>query len=130
MVPMSFDIFFLRFEGGDPSRGDDRAVEELLEPWIEEREKSWARVKTVDGEADVYGMETPGASLMINHASGRVIWDLMFELAHVGRFAVIPVGCGTIITPSIDSSDLPPEVPDPISVVRTGAELLAVVESA
>ncbi len=126
---MSFDIFFLRFKDGERSEGDDRAVEKFLAPLLEERDGSWARVRTVDGEADLYGMDTLGSSLMINHASGGRIWDLMFELARVGGFAVIPVGCGTCITPSTNPSDLPPQAPRPISVVTSGAELLAVVEN-
>ena len=126
---MSFDIFFLRFAQGNPSAGDDRALEEFVAPLIEERDEAWARIRTIDGKADLYGMDSLGASLMINHASGRAIWDVMFELAQVGGFAVIPVGCGTCITPSINPTDLPSEVPRPISVVASGAELLAVVES-
>lgn len=130
MTSTSFDIFFQRFPEGSLSPSGVRAVEELLAPLIEERDGAWARIRTLDGEADLYGTDTLAAHFMINHASGRAIWDVMFDLARVGGFAVMPVGCGTCITPSTRPSDLPPEVPGPIRVVASGAELLGVVETA
>ena len=94
---------------------------------IAEEDNSWARIRTLDGEADLYGMGSLGAHFTISHASGEMIWDAMFQLAQLGGFAVMPVGCGTCITPSTDPSHLPPEVPRPIRVVVSGAELLNVV---
>ena len=60
----------------------------------------------------------------------RAIWDVMFELARIGGYAVMPVGCGTCITEAVDPSDLPAEVPHPITVVHSGQELLDVVAPA
>lgn len=126
---MSFDIFFQRFEAGEPTEGEDGPVRLVLEPHITGRDASWARIVTADGEADVYGMDGLGSDLMVSHASGRAVWDLMFELAVVGRFAVILPGCGTCITDASHASDLHPDVPDPVTVVGSGADLLRVVET-
>lgn len=127
---MSFDIFLHRFVGGDISEGDARFAQAYLDPMITRRDESWARLETVDGEADLYGYNSLGSHLMITHASGRAIWDVMFELARIAGFAVMPVGCGTCITDATDPSDLPPEVPRPITVIRSGQDLLDAVERA
>ncbi len=42
---------------------------EALDATIVERAGDWARAVTVDGSADVYGIDDPGAGLMFNHAS-------------------------------------------------------------
>jgi hypothetical protein len=97
---------------------------------IKERSRFCTRIGTADGEADVYGFDSLATDLMINHASGRAIWDVMFELARLGGYAVMPVGCGTCVTEATDPSDLPAEVPEPIVVVRSGQDLLKVVEDA
>lgn len=130
MLSVSFDIFFQRFKNGDLAEGDRAAVESLRAPLVERRDDAWARIRTIDGEADLYGVDSLGSHLLINHASGRAIWDVMFELARIGVFAVMPVGCGTYITDSTDRSDLPSEAPEPITVVHSGQDLLDVVESA
>ncbi len=127
---MSFDIFFQRFRGKDISVGDGRRVEAFLAPIIVQRDTQWAVIRTADGEAYLYGMDTLGSNLMINHASGRAIWDVMFELACAGGFVVMPVGCGTCITEATEMSDLPDAVPEPITVIRSGQDLLDVVENA
>lgn len=124
---MSFDIHFLRFEGGVPAEADAVAVEAFLAPFIDRRGEWGATLRTNDGDAELYGLERVGGGCMITHASGRAIWDVMYDLARVGGFAVIPVGCGTCIPPSVDRSDLPPEAPAPITVVSSGRELLNVV---
>jgi hypothetical protein len=127
---MSFDIFFQRLAGGDLSESAAGIAEAYLAPMVKERDASWARIRTVDGEADVYGMDRLATSVMINHASGRAVWDVMFELARIGGYAVMPVGCGTCITEAVDPSHLPAELPGPITVVRSGQDLLDVVERA
>lgn len=127
---MSFDIFFRRFIGPGRLAGDPDAAEAYLAPMVKQRDRFCARIGTVDGAADVYGFERLATGVMINHASGRAIWDVMFELARIGGYAVMPVGCGTCITETVDPSDLPAEVPRPITVIRSGQDLLDVVEQA
>ena len=127
---MSFDVFFQRFAAGGPSAADAGAVEAYLSQMIKEQSRYCTRIGTIDGEADVYGLDSLATGVMINHASGRAIWDVMFELARIGGYAIMPVGSGTCITEAVDPSDLPAEVPEPITVVRSGRDLLDVVEGA
>jgi len=127
---VSFDIHFQRFEGCVPGHAVDQRVLDVLEPLIVDRDRDWARIATVDGDADVYGIDDPSSGLMINHASGRAIWDVMFEVAKGGNFAVMPMGCGTLIVHEAGKAALPDEVPEPIVTVASGADLLRAVESA
>jgi hypothetical protein len=123
---VSFDIFFQRF---DDSRADGEAVMALIEPFVAERSDSFVRIELSDGGADVYVADA-AAGAMVNHASGRAVWDLMYDLALAGRFAVLSVGCGTCVPVPAMVDELPDYVPKPITVVGSGGELLHVVESA
>jgi hypothetical protein len=127
---VSFDIF-QRFVAGEPAQADPGAVLGLLEPLVSrgQPQDGYIEVATSDGTADVYGTNDPGSSLMVNHASGREIWNLLFELATVAGFVVMPVGCGTCITETTDVADLPDGLPEPVTVIHSGADLLAAIGS-
>jgi hypothetical protein len=53
----------------------------------------------------------------------------MYDLAVAGRFAVLPVGCGTCVPDSAMPDELPDYVPQPVTVITSGGDLLHVVES-
>jgi hypothetical protein len=128
---VSFGVFLQRFMAGKPARADPETVLGFLEPFISRREPEHGdvEVRTSDGTADVYGMNDPGASLMVNHASGQAIWTLLFELAAVTDLVVMPVGCGTCITRATTAADLADGIPEPITVIHSGADLLTAVSS-
>jgi hypothetical protein len=75
----------------------------------------------------VYGIDNPASGLMINHASGRAVWDVLFELARATGMAVMPVGCRTSVTDSGLIDGLPAGLP-PAEVVTSGADILATLE--
>jgi hypothetical protein len=86
---VSFDIFLQRFDEDAP---DDRnAVLTVLAPFITGPGEECARMTTEDGEADVYGIGTD--SLMINHASGQHIWQIMINVARAANMVIMPIGC-------------------------------------
>jgi hypothetical protein len=126
---VSFDIFFQRFEGGKAAEADEAAVLDVLRPLIREQDDGWARICTSDGDADVYGISDPASGLMVNDASGREIWNVLFELGRTAGFAVMPVGCGTFVFSEDALSHLPDGVPEPIEVLTSGGELLRAIES-
>ena len=126
---MSFDIFFQRFQGGEPVQVDRTAVLAILSPLIAERGDDWFTVSAEDGSADISGLSEAASGFMVNHASGRVIWDLMYEVAQSAGLTVMPVGCGTGVVGEGAIDDLPDGVPEPIVVVKSGAELLEMVEA-
>lgn len=58
---------------------DESAIENVLVPYTHARQGASARLVTHDGEADCHGLGE--GSLMINHASGEAIWNLVVEVA-------------------------------------------------
>ena len=124
---MSFDIFLQRFVDGEAVDADVDSMLAILGPLITDRTASWARIVTADGGADVYGIDNPASGLMINHASGRAVWDVLFELARTAGMAIMPVGCPTSVTdPGL--IDALPAASLPAGVVTSGADILATLE--
>jgi hypothetical protein len=126
---MSFDVFLQAFRDGGAGRASDGAVLEILEPLVTSRREGWARVATVDGESDVFGIDDAGSGLMFVNPQGLVIWDVMVDIAKAAGFVVMPIGCGTCIVDERIVSDLPEGIPKPVVMVRSGAELAAVARS-
>ena len=127
---MSFDIFFQAFADGDGSVGNGDAAAAVLRPVTTVRDGSFARIVTSDGGADMFGVDALDQGVMINHASGLVVWDVMYELARVGGYAIMPVGCPTCVTSEDGLCDLPEGLGDDAKVISSGADLLSVIRSA
>ena len=87
-----------------------------------------ARVHTPDGEAAVYGAGRD--ALMINQASGQIIWQIMVDVARVADWVITPVGCPVCVLREKMINDLPAELQDDAVVVGSGAEVLDVVAQA
>jgi hypothetical protein len=124
---VSLDIFLQRFGPADPRATS--ALLEALESLIQERGDGWAVIRTTDGAADVYGRDLR-TGFMVNHASGRIVWDVLFELARIGGLAIMPIGCPTVVTDPGAVHHLPPDLLGEVVVVSSGADLLRLIESA
>lgn len=125
---MSFDIFLQRFMHGQPAAADPVAVLETMKPYAAH---DHTMLMTADGDAAIYGLDDPGAGhLMINHAGGLVIWDVIYELARAGDLVIMPVGCGTLVPCAELISHLPPDLPEPILRVFSGKDVLAAIARA
>jgi hypothetical protein len=96
-------------------------------PYVVQRSAGFVRVELADGGADVY-IRDPSAGAMVNHASGSAVWDLMYELAIAGRFAVLPIGCGTCVPTPAMADELPNYAPRPITVVGSGGATAALLD--
>lgn len=120
---MAFDIYLQGFVRREAAQGDGDAAMRVLAPFISERTDAWARVVTIDGEADVYGLDQPSSGFMFNHASDSGVWDLVVALARVAGFAVMPVGCPTSVVSVRMLSELPPELAAGAIVVVSGEGL-------
>jgi hypothetical protein len=127
---VSFDIFVQGFKNGEAAPGDGEAVMALLDPLIAQRDKGWARIEPEDGAAEVFGVDEPSSGLMFSHVEGRRAWDLIFEVARAAGFVVMPVGCGTLLPDEARRDDLPERVPQPVSLIGSGADLRAAVTGA
>lgn len=125
---MSFDIFLHGFRDGEAATVDASAVSMTLAPFVVDSDKGHSHLRLPDGEADVYGLDDPASGVMINHASGRLVWDLIFELAHGTGLAIMPVGCATAVTAETALVDLPQELSEDAVVVSSGDDLRRMVE--
>ncbi len=122
---MSFDVFLQGFERGDVAPGVPDEANRVLHPYLRFSPDGFANVVTDDGHAEVYGVGTVG--LMFTHASGRRVWDVMFDVARAGNWAIMPVGCPTCVPTLSMIAELPDELRAEAVVVNSGAELLDAV---
>ena len=126
---MSFDIYLMAFEGGESTTADPELTRPILAPLVVEQSDGFALLRTAEGELDCYGWPDC-EGFMFNHVSGAASFDLLVEIAHAGRLAIMPVGCGTLVTDPALLADLPDGIPEPIQVITSGAELVNVIETA
>ena len=124
---MAFDIFLQAFRDGGAAEADVEVILSVVGSCIRRRDEWCTRIETSDGGADIYGLDTSVQSLMINHASGTAVWDLIYDLAQSAGLAVMPVGCPTCVTDNHALSDLPPELASSAIIVSSADELLLVV---
>lgn len=126
---MSFDIFLQAFAGGQAAAGRPDEAFRMLEPHLDRSPADgFAHVTTPDGAADVFGIGTTG--LMINHASGESIWQLVVDVAGAGDYAIMPVGTPVCIVREDMKDDLPAALRVDAVVVRSGADVMKVVVNA
>lgn len=122
---MSYDIFLQRFDHGDAAPFDPTAVADVLDSLVVERRGGFARLETADGEADVYGLDGT-ASLMVNHATGEAIWDVLVDVATAGHLAIL-LGNTTVVPDERVIEHLPVELSHSVEISRSGADLLWVI---
>lgn len=92
----------------------------------EEVVTSFVRVECGDGGADLY---LDDDEMMANHVSGDRTWDLLVQGARAAGWVIMPVGCPACVTDESQMSHLPEDLSLEAIVVRSGAELLAVIRS-
>ena len=128
--PVGFDIFVQGLKDGDAATRDGEAALAVLDPHISLREDTWARIRTGDGEVDVFGIATAAKGLMFSRPQGQQAMDLIYEVARRARFVILPTGCGTLLTDKTVRSELPAGVPEPIVHVSSGDDIVAAIRAA
>jgi hypothetical protein len=123
---MSFDVFLQGFTRGDHAPGRPDAAMRVLAPYfVDAPHDGYARLQLADGEADVYGLDR--SSLMVNHAAGEQVWDLVVTVAVAADWVIMPVGCPVCVVAEEHVRDLPDELRADVVVVRTGTDLLRAI---
>ena len=84
-------------------------------------------MSTPDGDAEVYGLG--GDGLMITHASGEFIWQVMVDVAIAGDYVIMPVGCAVCVVHQEMMDQLPEVLRDRAVLVRSGSDVLSVLSS-
>jgi hypothetical protein len=123
---MSYDVFLQSFVNGGAGGGDPEAARKVLEPYLTEADEDHpqVRLRTSDGAADLYGL---GEGLMVNHASGEVIWQLLVDVSAASDYAIMPIGRPVCVTREELIAQLPQELRGCAVVVGSGDELLSVL---
>jgi hypothetical protein len=125
---VSFDVFLQGFAHGQAAPGRPEAALEVLTPFLAAAPRDgFAPLRTGDGEAEAYGVG--GTSLMVAHASGAQIWDLLVSVAKAAGWVIMPVGCPVCLTTDDDAGHLPEDLRPNATVVTTGQELLATIRN-
>lgn len=124
--PVSFDVYFQGFVGGESSERGGSQMREVLAPHVVEEDGSLLRIRVGDGDADVYLRDD---GMMANHVSGEAPWDLLVKGAQAADWVIMPVGCPTCVTRQAQRGELPVGLEDGVVVVETGAALRAVIEA-
>jgi hypothetical protein len=126
---VGFDIFLQGFAGEDASMAGAASAERVLRPYLlGEADEAFARLQTDDGGAEVYGLGTD--SLLVSRPSGQRVYELLVEVATIAGWAIMPVGCATCVTDEAMIRDLPAELSDDVVLVRSGDDLMDVIERA
>ncbi len=124
---MSFDVFFQGFRAGEASSSGGTRIAAVLEPFVEARDESdglLLRIRTSDGQADVHLSED---SMMVSHASGSAVWELLVRGARAANWVIMPVGCPVCLTRAEQYAELPVELRDDTRLVSSGEDLLAAI---
>ena len=128
---MSFDIFLQGFVGGGGAPGDRAAAIAIVTPLLADPvSDGFGRIVTADGEADIYGLGDNDQGLMINHANGRQIWQLIVDVARAAGYAVLPVGCPVCVVDEVMIAHLPDELRQDAVLVHDGGDLECAVVNA
>lgn len=130
-LAVSFDTFLQGFVGGDSAPGDRAAAIAIVTPLLAGPVSAGSgRIVTADGEADIYGLGDSEQGLMINHASGLQIWQLIVDVARAARYAVLPVGCPVCVVDEVMIGHLPDELRRDAVLIHDGGDLKRAVVNA
>ena len=126
---MSVDVFLQGFSNGDAADGDGEAAMAVLAPLIANRIHGSAVIETLDGSAEVYGIDSPSSGVSFSHVNGRDAWDVIVDVARAAGFMIMPVGCGTFLLDDSARTDLPVGIPHPVVTIDSADELLAAIRT-
>jgi hypothetical protein len=82
-------------------------------------------IRTIDGAAQIFGLHDAANGFMINHASGRVIWDALINVAELTAMTILPIGAPACVTRAELLDQLPEELNVNARIVTTGEQLVA-----
>ncbi|MDH2414891.1 hypothetical protein [Nocardioides sp. CER19] len=126
--PVSFDVFFQRFQDGRAAPGGGEAMRRALEPYIvqEDPEHRFAFVEYGDGSADVY---LDDDSMMVNHVVGEKPWELLVEGARAAGWVIMPTDGPTCVTDEAQRPHLPEDLAGQVVLVGSGVDLVRVIRA-
>jgi hypothetical protein len=81
-----------------------------------------------DGQAELFSRDVE-RGFLISGATGAQVWDLVVEAARAAHLLIFPPGHGTCVPDEALLDHLPANLPEPVQIVHSGAELRQVMEA-
>lgn len=131
---VSFDVFIQPLGDAKPTDVDLAALRVALTGLGVDAgdTEDFATLETEDGGLDVYGFATIDTGLMCNRIDGLSAWDAIVRLADAGDLAILPTGSPIAVTNRAAAQRIAgmeaDGVPQPPAIVRSGEQLLALVQ--
>jgi hypothetical protein len=123
---VSFDLFVQGFHDGNARDADRDALRVALAPYVVSG-TSGATLRAAASTAEIYGLEDLARGFMVTHVDGGEIFDVLVDVAAACDLVILPVGVSTAITREEQRVHLPDELRDEAVLVRSGAELRALI---
>ena len=101
------------------------AANEVLQPYLRVAADGSTKVMSDDGDAEIYGLGTNG--LMFARLTGRHIWDVFYEVACAGNWAIMPAGCPACVPAADILAQVPDELREEALVVNSSEDVLRAV---
>jgi hypothetical protein len=127
---VSFDVFLQGFRQGDAANADEEKLAGLLQLGLVETPTGLPELRFDDGDASIYGLEDLASGFMVNHVSGRQVWDALVAVVRAADLAIMPVGYAVAVPSETMLSDLPEELRRDAVVVASGDDLLREIGAA
>jgi hypothetical protein len=129
---VSYDVFVCRFVNGEPASLDQQVVNEVLAPYVTERdpEHGFLHLKAGDGgEADIYANSE--TSIMINHFGVGEIMDVVADLLKRLEAVLVLPGGTVVLHRAEDRAHLSQSFRDEWSVVvaSTGEKITEAIRA-
>ena len=126
LLTVSYDVYFQRFQDGDAVPGGGDRARAVLEPHFTETDAhhNFARVTLGDDGADVYLDDN---DMMVNHAGGDRVWDLLIKAARAADWVILLPDGPPCLTSPTQRGELPRELATDAVLVSNGADYLEVL---
>ena len=123
-------MFLQRFRATEAAGADRDVLSRLLQPYLGENWTGSAVLQFGDGGAAIYGADDLASGFMVSHVSGRQALDVLVAVACQAGLTILAVGCPAAVPREDLIGDLPAELRQDAVVVRSGEDLVRVIEAA
>jgi len=127
---VSLDVLLQLFRAEGGAEADRELLARLLQPYLVRIGPGSTDLRFADGDAAIYGTDDLRSGFMVNHVSGRQAWDVLVAVARQAGLTILAVGCPAAVPSESLLTDLPAELRHDAVVVRSGEDLMRMIEAA
>ncbi|RKN13559.1 hypothetical protein D7147_30980 [Micromonospora musae] len=132
LLRVSYDMFILRFERGEPASMPGSAFRAAFQPYIDRTEPEfdyWHVTAPDGGDASLYAALTDDVlhGFLINRFSNGMVLDMLVTFMGLADAVVVPPDCPAMLTNEGQREHLPEDLRTNAVVVQRGADIEAVL---